>query len=49
VREEKVRRHRSLFPLAGLLGLAALDQELPARADVLLVQALDHLRVDLPG
>ena len=35
------------FPLVGRLGLAALDQELPAGPDVLLVQALDDVRVHL--
>ena len=43
----QVRRHRCRFPLVGRLGLAALDQEFPAGPDVLLVQALDHVRVDL--
>ena len=43
----QVRRHRRRFPLVRLLGLAALDQQFPARADVLLVQPPDHLRVDL--
>ena len=37
----------AVFPLVGRLGLAPLDQELPARADVVLVQAVDHVRVDL--
>ncbi len=45
----QVRRHRRLFPLAGLLGRAALDQEFPARPGVLLVQPPDHVRVDLPS
>ena len=35
------------FPLAGRLGPAALDQELPAGSDVVLVQPPDHGRVDL--
>ena len=41
----QVRRHRRGFALRGRLGLAALDQELPAGPDVLLVQALDDVRV----
>ena len=43
-----VGQNRCLFPFGGRLGLAALDQEFPARADVVLVQAADHGRVDLP-
>jgi hypothetical protein len=43
----QVCRHRCRFPLVRLLGLAALDQEFPAGPDVLLVEALDRLRVDL--
>ena len=43
----QVRRDRGGFPLLGRLGLAALDQEFPAGADVLLVQAADHVRVHL--
>ena len=43
----QVRRHRGGFALLGRLGLAALDQEFPAGADVLLVQALDDVRVHL--
>ena len=41
--------HRCIFPLADRLGLATPDQQLPARADVVLVQAADHGRVDLPA
>ena len=44
-----VRRHRGFFPLLGRLGLAAADQQLPARPDALLVQPADHGRVDLAG
>ncbi len=43
----QVRRHRCRFPLVGCRGLAPRDQEFPARADVVLVQPLDYLRVDL--
>jgi hypothetical protein len=43
-----VGQNRRLFPLVARLGLAALDQEFPARADVVLVQAADHGRVDPP-
>ena len=43
----QVRRHRLLFPIVGGLGLAAFNQELPAGADVVLVQAADHARVHL--
>jgi hypothetical protein len=43
-----VGQNRCLFPFGGCLGLAALDQVLPARADVVLVQATDHGRVDPP-
>jgi len=43
----QVRRHRGLFAFVDRLGLAALDQEFPARPDVALVQAADHLRVYL--
>ena len=42
-----VGRHRGGFAVRGRLGLAPLDQELPAGAGVLLVQALDDVRVDL--
>ena len=45
----QVRRDRLLFPLSSGLGLAAPDQELPARPDALLVQALDDVRVHLAG
>ena len=40
-----VRRHRGGFAVRGRLGLAPLDQELPAGSGVLLVQALDDVRV----
>ena len=43
----QVRRHRCRFPLVRRLGLAAPDQQFPAGPDVLLVEALDRLRVDL--
>ena len=43
----QVCRHRSFFPLVSRLRLPAPDQELPARADIVLVQAADHARVDL--
>ena len=43
----QVRRHRRRLPFVGRLGLAALDQQFPAGPDVLLVQALDHVRVHL--
>ena len=45
----QVRRHRRLLPLSGRLGPAPRDQKFPAGADVVLVQAADHARVDLPG
>jgi hypothetical protein len=45
----QVRRHRGSFPVPGRLRLAPPDQELPARADVLLVQAADHVRIHLAG
>ena len=41
----QVRRDRRLLSLAGGLGLAALDQQFPARPDVLLVQVLNDVRV----
>ena len=44
-----VGQNRCLFPFGGRRGLAALDQEFPARADVVLVQAADHGRVGLDG
>jgi hypothetical protein len=43
----QVRRHRLVFLLVSCLGLAALDQELSAGPDVVLVQAADHVRVHL--
>ena len=42
----QVRHHRLLVPLVSRLGLTALDQELSAGSDVVLVQAADHVRVD---
>ena len=45
----QVRRDRLLFPLISGLGLAAPDQELPARSDALLVQPLDDVRVHHAG
>ena len=45
----QVRRHRCCFPLVGRLGPPPPDQELPARGDVVLVQAADHGRVHLAG
>jgi len=43
----QVRHHRLLVPLVSRLGLTALDQELSAGSDVVLVQAADHVRVHL--
>jgi hypothetical protein len=45
----QVRRHRGRFPLLGRPGLAAVDQEFPAGADVVLVQPGDHGRIHLAG
>ena len=42
----QVRRDRGGFAVRGRFGRAPLDQELPAGAGVLLVQALDDVRVD---
>jgi len=42
-------RGRRLLSLLGRLGLAAPDQLLAAGADALLVQAGNHIRVDLPA
>ena len=41
----QVRRDRGGLAFLGLLGLPALDQELPAGPDAFLVQALDNIRV----
>ena len=38
-----------MLPLSGRLGPTPRDQKFAARADVVLVQAADHVRVDLPG
>ena len=45
----QVGRDRGGLAILGLLGLAALDQELPARPDVLLVQVFNDVGVHLPA
>ena len=45
----QVRRDRGGLAILGRLGLPALDQELPAGPDVLLVQALNDVRVHRAG
>ena len=45
----QVRHYRLLFPLISGLGLAAPDQQLPARPDALLEQPLDDVRSTMPA
>ena len=45
----QVRRHRGLLALVSRPGTAAVDQEFPARTDVVLIQPSDHGRIHLAG
>jgi hypothetical protein len=45
----QVRRDRGVLPLAGSPGLTVPGQRLPAGADVVLIQALDHVGIHLAG